>query len=335
MEQVQEFSDRESDRAVDATCEDACPIRVKLISVSLPFLDGREMLDAFRHRYVLAHYLAFTVALLVLIYLMGLSAAPIGILYPAILTASLAAMMAGWAYLALMLLVLGPEDAARPLAIRLEPGIAAAALAVSGTVGWMQEVMGGGQHPGLGQSLGQLGLAMAWLTLSLVYLMRRTLPRSIRRLRRDREEAAARRAALATRAVALAEESVAEAADSAAAPDAPVPAPDAPVPAPAESGILAAVLRLEASGNYVTVVTERGRRTVPGPFAAVVARMPQEAGRQVHRSHWVARHAVIGNRRNGRDMQLLTVDGESVPVSGAKAGSVRAWLGQGAGDRGT
>lgn len=328
MEQVQEFSDRESDKAVDATCEDACPIRLKLISVSLPFLDGREMLDAFRHRYVLAHYLAFTVALLVLIYLMGLSAAPIGILYPAILTASLAAMMVGWAYLALMLLVLGPEDAARPLAIRLEPGIAAAALAVSGTVGWMQEVMGGGQHPGLGQSLGQLGLAMAWLTLSLVYLMRRTLPRSIRRLRRDREEAAARRAALAARSVARAEEGVAETADSAAA-------PDAPVPAPAESGILAAVLRLEASGNYVTVVTERGRRTVPGPFAAVVARMPQEAGRQVHRSHWVARHAVIGNRRNGRDMQLLTVDGESVPVSGAKAGSVRAWLGQGVGESGT
>ena len=97
--------------------------------------------------------------------------------------------------------------------------------------------------------------------------------------------------------------------------------PEDPVPA-----VLQGVLRLEAQGNHVLVVTERGRHLLPGPFGAMVARLPPDLGRQVHRSHWVACRAVLGTQRQGRDVVIETVDGARVPVASSKFGTLRGWL---------
>lgn len=294
-------------------------VRLKLLSGSVSFSDGREMLDAFRHRYLLAHYVAFTILLLVLIYLLALSRAPISTIYPAILIGCAAALIAGWAYLALSLRLSGAGRSG-PVSIRLEPGLLAAAIALVGA-GWLvQGVIAGELIWSPGRAAVLILLAQVWLMLMVGFLMRRTLSRAAGRLRRDRQRAAERRPEpAAVQDPTLATEPTQEA----------EPQLDVAPPVQGAQSVLSAVLRLEASGNYVTVVTERGRRTVPGPFSAVVARMPREAGRQVHRSHWVARHAVIAERRVGRELRLQTVDGGSVPVSAAQVGAVRVWLAQG------
>lgn len=315
------FSSDDRERVDDVSRGEAADarqvqLRLKLLSTVVSFTDGREMLDAFRHRYVLAHYVAFTFKLMVLVYLLGLSTERISIVYPAIMIGCASALVAGWAYLALMLRWVWSPDT--PGTIQLEPGLIVAAMALAGSVTVVKEVFGGTRDWSFGQAFSLVVLATVWLMLVVAFLMDRTFPRAIARLRRDRERAAMQ--VPVRKPVPVVPQ---PAQDVAAA-----PAPEGGATKPAERAVLASVLRLEASGNYVIVVTERGSKTVPGPFSAVVARMPREAGRQVHRSHWVARHAVTGERRVGRDLRLQTVDGGSVPVSAAQVGAVRVWLAQ-------
>lgn len=306
-----------SDRKAGSIGAGQARFRLCLLASAVLFTDRREVLDAFRHRYVLAHYVAFTVMLQVMVYLVGLSAEPVGELYMMILIGSASALLAGWAFLELWARD-RPGEAAGPRSIRLEPVLVVGAVAMVIAVRVVRDVMRSEQVETLGETAGLFLLALVWLVLSVAFLMRRTFPRTLCRLRKDRELAMERaRGARAERAV-----------GTAPAPE-PVPEPSTAEAAEADWGVLSSILRLEASGNYVTVVTERGRKTVPGPFAAVVARMPREAGRQVHRSHWVARHAVLAERRVGRDLRLQTVDGGSVPVSAAQASAVRVWLAAG------
>jgi|GEM_PF-2624299 len=120
----------------------------------------------------------------------------------------------------------------------------------------------------------------------------------------------------------------------------PVPGPDEPADVAEETetpevanavretalSALTGVLRLEAQGNHVLVVTERGRHLLPGPFGAMVERLPTEMGKRVHRSHWVACSAVLRARRLGRDVVIETVDGARVPVASTQYGNLRGWL---------
>ena len=296
-------------------------IRLKLFAETVAFADRQEVFNAFRHRYLIAHYLAFSVKVLVLAYLLSLSEAPIGVLYPAILIGIAVAFWVGVACLALGLRLVGTPCDRRARTVRMEPALLCAGIAFAGAI----HVVSGGID-GTGIWTIDLGIPLflfttLYLFLAVTFLMRRPIPRALRRMREDRQESDredmsdwqehdALQGAGETEADAAPEAGEEEEADS----------PD--------RAALAAVLRLQADGNYVTVVTERGRMSVPGPFAAVVARMPRGIGRQVHRSHWVARRAVLGDRRVGREMRLQTVDGESVPVSGAQVGAVRAWLAQ-------
>jgi hypothetical protein len=86
------------------------------------------------------------------------------------------------------------------------------------------------------------------------------------------------------------------------------------------------IQRVEAEGNYVRIVTARDRLLLPGPFSAVVGRMPDALGRQIGRSHWVASSAVLGRRRDGRDLYVLMSDGSEVRVSASRREAVKAWL---------
>lgn len=110
------------------------------------------------------------------------------------------------------------------------------------------------------------------------------------------------------------------------------PAPDFPVPAGAplhaEGDVLdpETVLHLEAQGNYVTIVTDTRQYEVPGPFSALLDRIPDGLGLRVHRSHWVARRAVIAHRRRGRELVLDLTYGGVAKVALPRQAEVIDWL---------
>lgn len=88
----------------------------------------------------------------------------------------------------------------------------------------------------------------------------------------------------------------------------------------------AEILAMEATGNYVNVTTDSGRKLVPGPFAAVLDQMPADLGARTHRSHWVAARAVAGYARRGRDMTVRMTNGQHVPVANPRQADITAWL---------
>lgn len=90
------------------------------------------------------------------------------------------------------------------------------------------------------------------------------------------------------------------------------------------------ILALSAEDHYVRVVAETRSVLILMPLAKAVTLLPEGAGMQVHRSWWVARSAVTGLRRTGRDLRLDLLTGQSVPVSRSRLPAVRAdgWIGE-------
>ena len=89
-----------------------------------------------------------------------------------------------------------------------------------------------------------------------------------------------------------------------------------------------AVLYLKMEDHYVRVRTERGSRLEMGPLSRVTTGLAGVEGLQVHRSWWVARRAISGVERDGRNLRLRLVDGQAAPVSRASVAKLRAagWL---------
>ena len=88
------------------------------------------------------------------------------------------------------------------------------------------------------------------------------------------------------------------------------------------------VLYLRMEDHYVRIRTEQGSRLEMGPLARVTAMLTGIEGLQTHRSWWVARRAIAGVERDGRNLRLRLVDGETAPVSRASVAKLRAagWL---------
>lgn len=75
------------------------------------------------------------------------------------------------------------------------------------------------------------------------------------------------------------------------------------------------LLRILGQDHYVEVVTAGGSDLLLMRFADAVAELDGFDGMQVHRSHWVARNAIVGvNKSNGK-MTLMLSDNSTVPVS--------------------
>jgi hypothetical protein len=116
------------------------------------------------------------------------------------------------------------------------------------------------------------------------------------------------------------------------------PRPYARMRAPAREGLVAApaaaaidpggVLYLKMEDHYVRIRTERGARLEIGPLGRVTAGLSGVEGLQVHRSWWVARRAITGVEKDGRNLRLKLIDGETAPVSRASVAKLRAagWL---------
>jgi len=90
------------------------------------------------------------------------------------------------------------------------------------------------------------------------------------------------------------------------------------------------VLRVSGRDHYVDVVTETGTGSLLLRFSDALAELDGAAGIRVHRSHWVATHAVTRGARDGARVVLHLVQGDPVPVSRTYLADVeeRGWLDQ-------
>ncbi|MEE4201015.1 LytTR family DNA-binding domain-containing protein [Erythrobacter sp.] len=88
------------------------------------------------------------------------------------------------------------------------------------------------------------------------------------------------------------------------------------------------ILALTVEDHYVHVIGEGRKEMLLLPLAEAVQLLPEHAGRQVHRSWWVAEDAVTGHRRKGRDLWLKLCCGIEAPVSRAMVADLReaGWL---------
>jgi len=101
-----------------------------------------------------------------------------------------------------------------------------------------------------------------------------------------------------------------------------------PVEASTPAADPGAILYLRMEDHYVRIRTEHGSRLEMGPLGRVTAGLAGAEGLQTHRSWWVARRAIIGVERDGRNLRLRLSDGETAPVSRASVAKLRAagWL---------
>lgn len=83
------------------------------------------------------------------------------------------------------------------------------------------------------------------------------------------------------------------------------------------------LLSLSVSDHYVEVATERGRCLVLMRLSDAIRETAPTRGLQIHRSHWVARDAIVrAVRRDGKPMLELS-SGAVLPVSRSFAGAAR------------
>ena len=88
--------------------------------------------------------------------------------------------------------------------------------------------------------------------------------------------------------------------------------------------LAAPVLRAEAQEHYVRLITATENRMVLYRFNDIVAELPDDAGMQVHRSHWIAFETMLRLIKEDGRLWLELTDGERVPVSRKYADEVRA-----------
>lgn len=88
------------------------------------------------------------------------------------------------------------------------------------------------------------------------------------------------------------------------------------------------LLALQMEDHYVRAHTPQGSALVLIPLHQAVAELDAVPGLRVHRSWWVARHAVSTVVRDGRNLRLRLSNGIEAPVARASVATVRAagWL---------
>ncbi len=75
------------------------------------------------------------------------------------------------------------------------------------------------------------------------------------------------------------------------------------------------IISMQVEDHYVRVNSANGSAMVLTRFSDALEGTAHIDGAQVHRSWWVATHAVTAIRKNGRTAQLTLLDGSEVPVS--------------------
>jgi DNA-binding LytR/AlgR family response regulator len=87
------------------------------------------------------------------------------------------------------------------------------------------------------------------------------------------------------------------------------------------------VLYLEAQQSYVNIVTLARTYLVRRKFSECISDMPEDMGKQVHRSYWVNRCAVADFQRlNQYSFQIVLNNGFNVPVSRTRSTEIEKWF---------
>ncbi|WP_448658622.1 LytTR family DNA-binding domain-containing protein [Sphingomonas sp. CJ99] len=84
------------------------------------------------------------------------------------------------------------------------------------------------------------------------------------------------------------------------------------------------LIALEMEDHYVRAHTTTGSDLILMRMRDAVAELDRLDGAQVHRSWWVARAAVTGVRRDGRNLRLILTGGLEAPVARGKAAELEA-----------
>jgi hypothetical protein len=83
------------------------------------------------------------------------------------------------------------------------------------------------------------------------------------------------------------------------------------------------LLALEMEDHYVRAHTAAGSALILIPLHRAIAELAPTHGIQTHRSWWVARDAVTGIIRDGRNLRLQLTNGLQAPVARTKIASLR------------
>ncbi len=108
----------------------------------------------------------------------------------------------------------------------------------------------------------------------------------------------------------------------------PPQAPDAPFFKRLPPAIGHNLVCLEMQDHYVKAHTLAGSEMILMRLRDAIAELDGIEGMQVHRSWWVARDAVRGVRREGRNMSLELADGSLAPVARARQADLKTagWI---------
>ena len=123
-------------------------------------------------------------------------------------------------------------------------------------------------------------------------------------------------------------------------PPVPVPAPASPAPEPVQPAeqprfldrlpphLGTDLIALEMEDHYVRAHTVLGSELILMRLRDAMAELGGIEGQQVHRSWWVARHAVEDVRRDGRNLRLILPGGLEAPVARANAAALKeqGWI---------
>ncbi|WP_424987729.1 LytTR family DNA-binding domain-containing protein [Microbulbifer sp. S227A] len=81
------------------------------------------------------------------------------------------------------------------------------------------------------------------------------------------------------------------------------------------AGFEGPILRLSVRDHFVDVISASAVETIRMRFADAIDEMDTVVGFTTHRSHWVARDAIVDGGRDGGKLYLVLTNGDQVPVS--------------------
>lgn len=73
-----------------------------------------------------------------------------------------------------------------------------------------------------------------------------------------------------------------------------------------EPPLLGSILWVEAQEHYVRIITDEENRMVLARFSDIVRELEGQDGMQVHRSHWVARKAIVKQEKAGQGVNVVS-----------------------------
>ena len=295
------------EKRLPARGRESAGLVLRLLRTEIAFDPTDDLKRVFRHRYVLLHYLGFGAPVLLAMLVLSPVAATHLPHLPPVTLGVVAIVLTLSAYVTIVHKLLRRWTGSN--VVLLSPGFLLAAPMLLISSHYIGFVMGMQGHWTALRALPMLFGLLIYLEVAGTIILKGPIPRAVAQLRAEQKALKATAAPL----VILAKSEL---------PNETPDQDDGEEELPSE---LRDLLRIQAQGNYVLVVTERGRHMVPGPFSARVAKLPARQGRQVHRSHWVASRAVVDIRCSGRHCVIKTVDGAKIPVAVGQIAEIKKW----------